>query len=121
MSPKQLSVLQHALGVDLYSQGTVCRNYFAAGALDEVICRELLVLGFMEQCAPNSCRRAPYFFVTNEGISAMRRESPAPPHVSPVRKRYLEYLRFADACTCSFGEWLNIRATEQQQNMKAGA
>ncbi len=121
MTAQQLQVLQHALGVNQYAQGAMSRNFFAAGALDEIVCRDLVKLGFMREFPPVSWRRYPYFAVTEAGILGMRRESPDPPNVSPARKRYLEYCRFADAYNCTFAEWLKIRTTDAYRNMKAQA
>jgi hypothetical protein len=121
MTAEQLHVLQNALGVNQYGQGAMSRNYFAVGALDEIVCRELVDLGFMREFPPADCRPYPYLAVTAEGIHAMRRESPVPSNVSPVRKRYLEYCQFADAYSCTFAEWLKIRTTDAYRDMKVQA
>ena len=53
MTPRQLEILQHSLGVDQYGQTPkgympYTRNYFSAGARDEPTCRELVAMGYME-------------------------------------------------------------------------
>lgn len=49
MTPTQLQILQHALGVDEFGRGKQYRNHFCAGGADEVICRELVALGYMRE------------------------------------------------------------------------
>lgn len=109
MTPSQLQILQHALGVDEYGRTTkgftpYTRNFFCAGEGDEPTCRELVALGFMVQHQ----RRAdlPYFncSVTEAGKKAMHAASPAPPKLSRSQKRYRNWLD-AD-CDMSFGEWM---------------
>ena len=78
MTPEQLHVLQHSLGVDQYAQGKMYRNHFCAGGKDEEICRELVDLGYMKQHATTNW--LPYFncSVTEAGKAAMLAESPKP-------------------------------------------
>lgn len=84
MTPEQLHILQHSLGVDKYGQGDMHRNHFCAGGKDEEICRELVTLGYM-QTWPNADKNGrlpdfPYFncSVTDSGKAAMIAESPKP-------------------------------------------
>lgn len=106
----QLSILQHALGVDEYGQGEMYRNHFCAGGGDETLCRELVALGYMRTW-PHADERGevpgyPYYncSVTEEGKAAMLRESPKAPVLTRSQRRYRQFLK-ADMGE-SFGDWL---------------
>ena len=104
MTPRQLEILQHALGLDKYGRGTMHRNHFCAGEDDEPDCRELVALGFMREHARTEW--LPYFncSVTDKGEVAIREFSPKPPTLTRSQKRYQ---RFVDADSgVSFSEWL---------------
>jgi hypothetical protein len=103
MKPRQLEILQHALGVDKYGRGEMYRNHFCAGGDDEATCRELVALGYMRTFERSYL---PYYncTVTESGKSAMLAESPTPPKLSRSQKRYRAFLR-ADTGR-PFGEWL---------------
>lgn len=103
LTPEQLQILQHALGVDKFGRGPMYRNHFCAGAGDEPICRELVQLGLMETFER---KWLPYYncTVTEAGKRAMLRNSPKPPKLSRSEKRYREWLRVGDLI--SFGDWL---------------
>lgn len=117
MTPAQLHILQHALGVDQYGLVHYChegrehygfmpnRNHFCAGGSDEDVCKELIALGYMK--LHRTTEVYPYFncSVTESGKEAVRRESPPAPKLSRSQKRYREFLH-ADT-GYSFGEWLN--------------
>ena len=81
MTPEQLGILQHALGVDQYSQGAQYRNHFCAGGRDEIVCRELVSLGYMWEWNESYQAMYPYYncSVTDSGKAAMLAASPAPP------------------------------------------
>jgi hypothetical protein len=110
MTVRQLEILQHALGLDRYGRGRETRNHFCAGSADEPTCRELIALGFMQQ--HRTTEVFPYFncSVTDEGKSAVRRESPKPPKLTRGQRRYRAFLR-AD-CGYSFLEWLKYYGKE---------
>lgn len=103
MNPRQLEILQHALGLDRYGQGAMYRNHFCAGGDDEVVCRELVALGYMQTFERSYL---PYYncLVTESGKRAVRAESPVPPKLTRSQKRYREFLE-ADT-GYSFIEWL---------------
>jgi hypothetical protein len=111
MTPAQLHILQHALGLDQYGQGTQYRNHYVCGpghhGYDD--CRALVSAGLMVERPPHelyggdSC-----FTVTDAGKEAVLRESPDPPKLTRGQKRYREWLR-AD-CGMKFGEWLRERS-----------
>lgn len=108
MTPEQLQILQHSLGVDRYGQGDIYRNHFCAGADDEPVCRELVAMGYMRVWHPNESP-LPYYncAVTEAGKQAMLESSPKPPVLTRDQKRYREFLN-ADTGE-SFGEWLKYR------------
>ena len=109
MTPRQLEILQHALGMDQYGEREKYsdRNHFCAGESDEPTCRELVGLGYMKQHARTDVY--PYFncSVTDEGKKAMHAESPAPPKLSRSKRRYQAWLD-AD-CGMTFGEWIKYK------------
>lgn len=113
MTPEQLQILQHALGVDEYGQGPMYRNYFCAGGHDEVLCRELVELGFMQQ--HRTTEMLPYFncSVTKTGKAAMLAESPKPPKLTRSQKRYRAFLD-ADL-DITFREYLDLEREERKR------
>lgn len=92
LTTDELQILQHALGVDKYGRGEMYRNHFCAGGDDEVICRELVAMGYMKTFTRSYL---PYYncTVTEEGKAAMLAQSPKPPKLTRGQKRYREYLR----------------------------
>lgn len=100
MTPRQLEILQHALGLDQYGQdssrrsgpGAGHRNHFCAGASDEPDCRALVALGFMQEHLKTAS--FPYYncSVTDAGRKAIREHSPAPPKLTRSQKRYRAFL-----------------------------
>lgn len=107
LTPRQLEILQHALGVDRYGQGERYRNHFCAGATDEPACRGLVEMGHMETFTRPSL---PYYncFVTDTGIKAMLENSQEPPKLTRAQKRYRDFLK-ADTGR-PFMEWLKDQA-----------
>lgn len=114
LTPKQLEILQHTLGLDQYGRGKryhgeTYRNHFCAGADDEPTCRELIALGYMQQHPTTAW--LPYFncSVTDAGKAAVRRESPNPPKLTRSQQNYQAFLD-ADS-GLKFGEWLQSRTS----------
>jgi hypothetical protein len=105
VTPGQLQILQHSLGLDEYGQGEMYRNHFCAGADDDPICRELVEMGYMRVFHPNKSP-LPYYNcqVTEAGKVAARAESPKPPKLTRSQRRYRQFLD--EDCGHSFGEWL---------------
>lgn len=103
LTPRQLEVLQHALGVDEYGRGQMYRKHFCAGGDDEQICRELVAMGYMQTFEREWL---PYYncIVTEAGKSAVLRESPKPPKLTRSQRRYREFLN--EDSGLRFGEWL---------------
>ena len=104
LTPRQLEILQHALGLDKYGQGGMCRNHFCAGEGDKEICRSLVEIGYMKNHP--TTKWLPYYncSVTDAGKEAVRTESPAPPTLTRGQRRYRQYLR--EDLDVTFGEWL---------------
>lgn len=102
LTPEQLGILQHTLGLDEYGQGSMYRNHYVG---EEPVCRELVALGFMRERADNGLTGgSPWFSVTEAGKQAIAAQSPKPPKVSRAQQRYRDWLD--EDGTCSFGEWL---------------
>jgi hypothetical protein len=110
MTPEQLQILQHSLGLDQYGQcemrdGYYPRNYFCAGYNDAETCRSLVALGYMaEYQASELTGGDPLFRVTKQGENAVKAESPTPPKLTRGQRRYRQFLH-ADTGR-SFAEWL---------------
>ena len=104
LSQKQLEILQHALGLDRYGQGSSTRNFFCSGADDEPTCRALVEAGYMVQHKTTAL--FPYFnvSVTAEGRSAVIEQSPKPPKRTKSQQRYQRFLDHDSGL--SFREWL---------------
>lgn len=104
IEPRLLHVLQHALGLDQYGQGRTYRNFFCAGEADEVLCEQLVVMGYMRRHRTTELYPYANFSVTDEGRKAVRDHSPAQPKLTRSQRRYR---RFLDADSdLSFIEWL---------------
>jgi len=107
MTPKQLHILQHSLGLDQYGQGSFYRNHFVTGpgSDDYDDCKELARNGLMVMATVTMMSGGDHaFFVTDEGKKAVSDESLKPPKLTKAQKRYRSWLE-AD-CNMSFGEWL---------------
>jgi hypothetical protein len=118
MTPEQLQIIQHALGVNEYGKGAMYRNHFCAGGKDEELCRQLVAMGYMRtwQGADEGGRvpHYPYYncSVTETGKAAMLAESPKPPKLTRSQKRYRKFLDSgAGDCGYTFGEWLKRKDT----------
>jgi hypothetical protein len=103
MRPELLHILQHSLGVDKYGQGNRYRNQFVTD--QNRLCEELVSMGLMRNFGWNAatggvnCHR-----VTDEGVVAMKMNSPEPPKLTRSQRNYRAYLR--GDCGVSFGEWM---------------
>lgn len=107
LTPRQLEILQHAIGADQYGIGGGNRNHFCAGPADEPTCRSLVDLGYMRQ--HRTTEAYPYYncSVTDTGRDAVAEQSPKPPKLTRSQRRYR---RFLEADTGgSFREWLKGR------------
>jgi len=108
MTPQELHILQHSLGLDQHGQGTWYRNHFCTDPECDnfSVCEELVRRGLMRIArGPSELTGGGHVFVvTDEGISAVKRESPAPPKLTRAQKRYRAWLA-ADS-SMPFGEWI---------------
>jgi hypothetical protein len=118
MTPEQLSILQHSLGVDKYGLGEQYRNHYVGGAEE---CRPLVEMGYMTEHKTSEITGGdPLFTVTIIGKQAMRLESPKPPKITRSQQRMIDYRAFADAWDCTFKEFLQVQKTEWYKRMKDG-
>ena len=116
MTPEQLHILQHSLGLNEYGRGTGYRNHFVTGegSIDHPACMALVELGHME------IRRAKYdlyggddvFAVTEGGRRAVAAESPAPPKLTRGQQNYRDFLAYDSGCT--FIEYLRMAAASRR-------
>lgn len=118
MTPRQLEILQHALGCDAYGKTRhpsvpahpdhfpYHRNRFCAGSGDETECRALVEMGLIQQHA--TTKWLPYFncSATPAGIKAMREASPAPPKLTRGKQRYERFLDWSAATGGTFRDFL---------------
>lgn len=110
MSPEELHILQHSLGVDQYGRGQMYRDHFVTGegSVDHPICMALTEGGYMRRWpAVDLYGGSDLFRVTQQGREAVMAYSPAPPKVSRSKQRYLDYLNAESSLT--FGEWIKAR------------
>lgn len=111
-----LHILQHALGMDEYGQGTPYRNHYVmseSDGSDWALCMEHVQAGRMTRHGPSDLyggATSYCFVVTDAGREYVREHSPTPPKVSRGRQRCLEWLRISDVRDVSFGEWLKERS-----------
>ncbi len=118
MTPDQLHILQHALGLDKYGLGESYRNHYVGGAEK---CRPLVAMGYMMEMKPRAISGGdPWFIVTPEGKKAVREESPKPKKMNRSQQRFSDYLDFDDAYHCTFKEFLQVQKTSWYKDMKAG-
>lgn len=102
ITERQLSILQHSLGLDQYGKGRQYRNHYVAGGKDIDHCRELVGMGYMREhkIAPELTGGSPCFVVTDSGFEAVALFSPAKPpepKLARAQKRYRDYLR-SESC-----------------------
>lgn len=115
MTPQQLHILQHSLGLDRYGRGNAYRNHFCTGkgSTDHPDCMALVELGFMIRHADKPLHGGDDLFtVTVLGRAAVAAHSPAPPRLSPGQQRYRDWLA-ADS-TMTFMEWLRWRTSSSK-------
>lgn len=113
LTPEQLQILQHSLGLDQYGQGAITRNHFCAGLDDETACRALVKQGYMREHATTDV--FPYYncSVTEAGIEAVRRESPNPSKLTRSQQRYRDFLNADSGMT--FIEWVKAVAVSRRE------
>lgn len=121
ISPSQLHILQHSLGVDGHGLGRQFRNHFCTGpgTTDYPDCMALTELGLMERHPPTGLTGGDdLFVVTEEGKRAMSAQSPAPPKKSRSAQRFERYRKCAD-CFTSFRAFLEYEKRQRQEGLLA--
>lgn len=117
LSPSQLHILQHSLGLDQYGRGREYRNRFVTGpgSKDWDDCQTLVSGACMHDHGPMAITGGMHCFqVTDRGRMKMHEQSPEPPKVSKSKKRYHDWLEVADCYPdWGFGDWL--KACQKQK------
>lgn len=119
LSPKQLHILQHSLGVDRYGRGSRYRNHFCTGpeSDDFADCRALTEMGLMVDHGPQGMYGGMHGFqVTEQGQRAVTQLSPSPPKLSRSQQRFARYRKVAD-CFESFRAFLEYEKRERMQRI----
>lgn len=110
LSPQQLRILQHSLGVNEYGEGNQYRNHFVTSPEipDGKLCEELVSLGMMTSQGPRALAGGMHCYnVTPQGIDAVALQSPVrPPRPKLTRsqQRYRDYLE--SETSDSFSQWI---------------
>ncbi len=115
MSPAQLHILRHSLGLDDRGHGRQYRNHYCAGpghhGFDD--CRKLVADGLMTERPPSQLTGGDHLFmVTDKGKAAVLEAKEPEPKLTRDQKRYRDYLH--SEVNLTFGEWLKWR-----QSLKA--
>lgn len=105
ITPIQLHILRHSIGLDDNGNGREYRNHYAADPNPDLIA--LRDAGYMtDRGAVEMWGGLHCFIVTESGKQFVRGQKPAPVKLSRSKSRYQNFLR-AD-CGLSFGEWLKM-------------
>lgn len=113
MNQRHLEILQHALGLDKYGQGSFYRNQYVTGpgSDDYNDCCDLVIAGLMvsRTKAPCLAFEDVLFYVTESGKEYVRTHSPLPPKLTASQRRYRRYRRYlAYDSSMSFREFLKM-------------
>jgi hypothetical protein len=114
LTPKQLHILQHSLGVDEHGQGEQYRNRYVVDPgdhdIDALVSSGLMVdRGSMGELTAGMH----VYMVTDAGKLSMRRESSPPPKLTRSQTRYRKYLKEGSSLT--FGEWLRQQKVRRKE------
>ena len=110
LSPQQLHILQHSLGVNEYGEGRQYRNHFVTSPEipDGKLCEELVSLGMMRSQGARALAGGMHCYnVTPKGIDAVALQStarPPRPKLNRSQQRYRDYVDSETSLT--FGEWI---------------
>jgi hypothetical protein len=125
LTPTQLHILQHSLGLDQYGRGREYRNHFVTGpgshdfadceALVDGLCmtvrRNLPLAGG----SGNNC-----YTVTDWGRMKMHEQSPSPPKLSKAKKRYHEWMASGECYPdWNFSDWLRYKQKRKVEHGEA--
>lgn len=118
MTPQQLHILQHSLGLDRYGRGTMYRDHFVTGtgSVDHPVCLQLTKLGFMNR---RECVKiyggSDLFRVTEAGKQAAVANSPAPPKLTRSQQRYQDWVDADNGMTFKeYLRWITVSADIQR-------
>lgn len=111
MNPRYLEILQHALGLDKYGQGSFYRNRYVTGpgSDDFEHCCDLVEAGYMARAKSDAGligETNELFYVTELGIEQVKTHSPKPPKLTASQRRYRRYLAYDSSM--SFREFLKV-------------
>jgi hypothetical protein len=112
MTPEELHILQHALGVDQFGRGEQYRSYFVTGegSIDFPHCMALVERGLMTRRTSKLCGGDDIFVVTDRGRAQMAFSSPAPPKLTRSQQRYRDYLDLdSDMTFIEYLRWIAHR------------
>ena len=113
MTPSQLQILRHSLGLDAHGHGRPYRNHYVAGGDDVAVCDSLVALEHMSRRVGTELSGgAPTYHVTAKGRAAA---APTIRHKKPTR--YQVWLKLADAFSdLSFGDWLKAGCPGEKES-----
>lgn len=113
LSPSQLHILQHSLGLDQYGRGSEYRNRFVTGpgSKDWDDCQTLVSGACMYDHGPMSIAGGMHCFqVTDWGRLKMQEQNPEPPKISKAKQRYHEWMAVGECYQdWNFIDWLRYK------------
>lgn len=107
MSETRLSILQHALGLDQYGQGSAYRSHYVSGpgSSEWPLLTEMANEGMLANFGSSEMYGGDYCFaVTDRGREYVRDNSPKPPKMTRSQRRYQDFLDSDSGVP--FGEWI---------------
>lgn len=117
LSPSQLHILQHSLGLDRYGRGREYRNSFVTGhgSKDFEGCQALVAGGCMVNHGDRKLFSGHCFSVTDWGRLKMHEQSPRPPRLTRAQKRWQEWIDVADVFCGDFRAWLRYKQDRKKE------
>jgi hypothetical protein len=125
LTPQQLHIIQHSLGLDQYGRGREYRNHFVTGpgSSDFADCESLV-----DGACMTVRRNLPLaggdgsncYTVTDWGRMKMHEQSPEPPKVPKSKLRYKAWLEVSDCYPdWGFGDWLKANQKRKRTGHSA--
>lgn len=118
MTPKQLHILRHSLGIDDKGRGRAYRNHFATGpdSDDFADCSALAAAGLMKDHGQISMWGGMHGFTVTDAGKAVVQD-----HMPKLTRGQRMYREFQDAdCGMSFGEYLKWRHANRDRLASLG-
>lgn len=110
LTPQELHILRHSLGLDDNGNGNQYRNYYCTDPVPELV--KLCDMGLMwDRGAQEIYGGMHVYHVTERGKRVVNDSKPAPKKISRSKRRYLDFLH-ADS-GMSFGEWIRLPSYER--------